>query len=90
MSTATAGLVFLNAHGIEITRAVTIAGPCERCGEHPATLRVYGQPALDTEHPVECEQVCRVCGPWVVSLALEQQDPCSSRPIQVEIQEVAA
>lgn len=82
-------LVFLNAHGIEITPAVTIAGPCERCGEAPAVLRVYGQPALDTEHPVECEQVCGTCGPWIVTLALEQQDPWSGRPIQVEIQAVA-
>lgn len=80
------GLAFLNAHGLEITTAHTIAGDCENCDEDPAVLRVYGQPALDVFRPVECMQVCATCGPWVVSLAVEQQDPCSRRPIQVEIQ----
>lgn len=83
-----AGLDFLTAPGLRITTAVTIAGPCERCDEEPAVLRVYGEPHPEFLHPVECEEVCAGCGPWVVSSALQQQVPWSDRPIQVEIQEV--
>lgn len=86
------GLHFLAAHGIQITTAVTIAGPCERCDQEPAVLRVYGDPApdFDDQHVIGCEQVCAECGPWVVSAALQQQSVWSWRPIQVEIQAVSA
>lgn len=81
-----AGLDFLTTVDVHITTATTITGPCACCDEEPAVLRVYGQPAPSVLFPVECEETCAGCGPWIVSLALEQQDVLARRPIQVEIQ----
>lgn len=81
-----AGLDFLATVDVQITTATTITGPCVCCDGDTAVLRVYGQPAPNVLFPVECEEVCAECGPWIVSLALEQQDVLSRRPIQVEVQ----
>ena len=60
---------------------------CDHCGYVDAwtTVRVYGQPAGDVEHPVERPEVCADCAPDVIDEALAQQCVFSRKPIHVEI-----
>lgn len=85
-STTRPRLSYLDNASLDIHTIPGPVGDCSACRQAPAILRVTGQPAFDINYPIECEEGCVDCAPWLVSTALEQQTPSSARrPIVVEV-----
>lgn len=51
----------------------------------PAAVRVYGDPALRHQNPVELAEVCAIHALSVIQRALSEQDEQSRYPIRVEV-----
>lgn len=79
---------FLNTTGLQVTTATSIHPDlCGYCESAPAAVRVYGDPHPRDWMlwPLELEECCVVCAPWLVSRALAEQSDRSLGPIRVEV-----